>query len=223
MTALPDESASLGNPEFEAEAKATDRVVVFSDAVIAIAITLLALEIPVPDTEHLSNLAIWQALVAHRDDYLDFVISFLVIGTHWATHRRIFRYVCRLSGHVGKLNMLWLLLMIVTPPATKLLAADGGALGVRFTIYALIQVIATACTMEMSREVRLGGMLRPDAPESARHPDLVPYLATMLVFLVSIPVSYFSAWAFAIWALSPAAGRWLRMLAARRGIVTPYS
>jgi hypothetical protein len=80
----------------------------------------------------------------------------------------------------------------------------------------VIQVIATGCLMEMSREVRQGGMLRPDAPDSARRPDTIPFLATMLVFLVSIPVAFYTIWAFAVWAASPLAARGLRLLAPHR-------
>jgi uncharacterized membrane protein len=228
VTAYSDESqdrdGDAGGPaspaaqaEAEAEAKATDRFVAFSDAVIAIAITLLALALPVPKGgPRFTNGQLLHELGRDWDSYLDFFISFLVIGNHWASHRRIFRYVCRLGGHVRRLNMLWLLLMIMTPFATELLSGDG-ARGARFTIYALIQIIATASLMEMSREVRLGGMLRPDAPESARHPDYIAFLGIILVFAVSIPVSFFSGAAYWIWAAAPLVTRGLRLLAARRG------
>jgi hypothetical protein len=49
--------------------------------------------------------------------------------------------VGRTDSNVGRLNMLWLLTMIATPYATKLLPGDG-ARGIRFTVYALIQIIA---------------------------------------------------------------------------------
>ena len=211
------EDPGPGAPEFEAEAKSADRFVAFSDAVIAIAITLLALALPVPDRNtHFTNIQLLHELRNDYGEYLDFFISFLVIGNHWSTHRRIFRYVCRLRGHVTRLNMLWLLLMIMTPFATELLSGDG-ARGVRFTIYALIQIIATAALMQMSREVRLNGMLRPDAPESAHHPDTFSFLAIILTFVVSIPVAFFTSGAYWIWAASPLVSRGLKRLAARRG------
>lgn len=223
MTALSDGSqdprpdpGARGNLEAETDARAADRFVSFSDAVIAIAITLLALALPVPDTSHQTNVQILHKLGALWPNYRDFLISFAVIGGHWATHRRIFRYVRRVGGHVDRLNMIWLLMMIVMPYATKLLSSDGGALGVRFAIYAGIQIIATGCLMEMSREIRQGGMLRSDAPDSARRPDTIPFLAIMLVFLISIPVAFHTIWAFALWAASPLAARVLRLLAPHR-------
>ena len=139
---------------------------------IAIAITLLALALPVPGGK-LTNGQFLNAIRADWPDYFAFLISFVVIGNQWSTHRGVFRYVGRLTGWAGRLNMLWLLMMVLTPFAAKLLAS-GGALGVRFALYTLIQVIAETCLMLMSREAQCGRMLRPDAPESARRPDSVP-------------------------------------------------
>jgi uncharacterized membrane protein len=204
-SALPE----ADDPEVEAEARATDRAVTFSDAVVAIAITLLALDLPVPS----GGLTTGQFLHALRQDwsgYLAFFISFLVIANHWSTHRRVFRYVSRLNDRVFRLNMAWLLMMILTPFATKMVTGDG-PMGIRFTVYAVIQILATGCSMLMSREVQVSHLLRRDAPDRARHADLVPYISIMLTFLISIPVAFaIGSWAFALWALSPRIGYLLR-------------
>jgi uncharacterized membrane protein len=203
VTALSRESpdrqrAGTGDPEAEAESRAAERLINFSDAVIAIAITLLALALPVPGGRgSLTNGQFLHAMREDWPDYLAFLISFVVIGNQWATHRGATRYVARLTGWAGRLNMLWLLMMVLTPFATRMLAS-AGALGVRFAVYTLIQVIATACLMLMSREAHRGRMLRPDAPEGAHRPDSVPYLAVIVTFLVSIPVAFATVWAFAV-------------------------
>jgi uncharacterized membrane protein len=169
--------------------------------VVAIAITLLALALPVPrGFPSMTNSQLLNALRVDRAGYIAFLISFLVIGNHWVVHRQIFRFVNRINRTVGGLNMGWLMMMILTPFATRILSGSG-AFGVRFTLYALVQVIATACLLLMSREIARGGMLRPGAPESAIHPDHVLSLAFIVSFLVSIPVAFFSAWAFALWAV----------------------
>ncbi|HWG12683.1 MAG TPA: hypothetical protein VG268_05350, partial [Streptosporangiaceae bacterium] len=67
-------------------------------------------------------------------------------------------------------NVTWLLMMILTPFAARTLAASGG-FGVRFSIYAVVQIIASICLLRMSRDLAQEHLLRPDAPESARHPD----------------------------------------------------
>jgi uncharacterized membrane protein len=133
------------------------------------------------------------------------------------THRHVFRYVRRVDGRVGRLNMIWLLMMIFTPVATRMVSVGDGAGGVRSAVYAAVQIIATGCLLEMSRELGRGGLLRADAPESTRHPDVVPYLAIIVVFAVSIPVAFFTSWAWVFWVLSPVIGTLAgRFVAARR-------
>jgi uncharacterized membrane protein len=208
--------------EPEVEAKAADRVVFFSDAVVAIAITLLALALPLPvTTKSATNHQLLDTLWGDRDAYLAFLISFAVIGNHWAVHRRMFRYVNRLNGTVIRLDVIWLLMMIITPFATRILTGNGG-FGVRFTIYTLVQVIASTCLLLMSREIRDKDLMRTDAPESARHPENSHTLTLIVVFLISIPVAFVAGqWAFALWVAIPALGRVLRRLRrepmARRG------
>jgi TMEM175 potassium channel family protein len=207
--------------EVEVEAGAAERVIAFSDAVVAIAITLLALGLTVPlhTTDRTSNGQLIDALRGEWPAYLAFLISFAVIGRHWATHRRVFRYVTRLNPVVGRLNMLWLLMMVLTPFAANLLAGQGG-FGVRFSIYALIQVIATGCLMLMSRAIVHANLLRPNAPARARHPDYLPYIGISIAFLVSIPVAFVSHWAYALWASAPLLTRLLRRVTANGRHVT---
>jgi uncharacterized membrane protein len=206
-------AARPAGDEPEVEAKAAERVVFFSDAVVAIAITLLALALPLPAaTDGTTNHQLLDALWSDRDGYLAFLISFVVIGNHWAVHRRMFRYVNRLNGTVIRLDMIWLLMMIITPFATRILTGNGG-FGVRFTIYTLVQVIASTCLLLMSREIRDKDLMRTDAPESARHPENSHTLTLIVVFLISIPVAFAAGqWAFVLWVATPLLGRVLRRL-----------
>ena len=203
----------IARAESESEAHATERVITFSDAVIAIAITLLALDLPVPGGS-LTNGQLLHGLRENWPDYLAFLVSFLVIGKQWSSHRSVTRYLCGLNGLVSRLNMTWLLMMVLTPFAARVLSGSG-AFGVRFTIYALIQVIATACLMLMNRETARGNLLRRDAPGWARHPDNVPYLALCAMFLLSIPVAFATSAAFALWAAAPLAAWGLRRIMAQ--------
>ena len=65
------------------------RVVAFSDAVIAIAVTLLVLEIrPPPDTRHL-----WHGLATLWPSYLAYGVTFMLIGQVWANHHVMFDHI----------------------------------------------------------------------------------------------------------------------------------
>jgi uncharacterized membrane protein len=205
----------MTDAETEIEAKAADRVVFFSDAVIAIAITLLALELPIPPDltkpAVYTNGSLLHALRNDWDIYLDFLVSFAVIGNHWATHRLIFRYVNRIDGVVARLNMLWLMMMILTPVATKMLSGDGGR-GVRFTVYAVVLTIATLCLWGMRERTAHGNMLLPDAPESARHPDWVTYLTLVILFALSAPLAFVTSYPWVCYVVTPVASRVLHRL-----------
>ena len=202
--------AATESPEIEA--RAADRVVFFSDAVVAIAITLLALDLPIPDLRsNASNRAVLDFLGQHWNTYFAFFISFAVIGGNWGAHRAIFRYVNRITDRVIGVNMVWLLMVVLTPSAARILAFGGS--GVRFTIYALVQAIAGICLVRMSNELAQEHLLREDAPESARHPDNLARYAAIGSFLISIPVAFVSPWAYAIWAAGPAVA--VRIMRAR--------
>ena len=201
--------ASAGTDDPEVEARAADRVIVFCDAVVAIAITLLALDLPVPDNG-LSNGQFLDKLGADWDTYFAFLLSFVIIANNWTAHRRVFRYVNRMNRQVSALNMIWLLMMIVTPVAARMLAGDG-AFGVRFTIYALVQIIASACFLEMNRQISRKNLLLQSAPPAARHPDSSHSITLIGMFLLSIPMAFaVSQWAYALWAAIPFLERVLR-------------
>lgn len=74
----------------EVRAIAVERLTFFADAVVAIAITLLALDLPVPTGS--TNGDLWRSLRENFSDYLAFAISFVVIAARWNAHHRIFRY-----------------------------------------------------------------------------------------------------------------------------------
>jgi uncharacterized membrane protein len=195
--------------EVEIERTAADRVIFFCDAVVAIAITLLVLGLPLP---HLSpragNGAVWHALYGLRDAYLAFLISFVVIGAHWRTHHRLYRAVIRVDQRLIALNMAWLLMIVITPYATRLLYGNGG-FGVRFSVYACVQVIILLTIWLMSRHLRSAGLAGPDVRETAGSDDAI-VLTAAAMFALSIPVAFVTEWAFAFWVAAALGIRWVR-------------
>jgi uncharacterized membrane protein len=212
---LPSEDTlSAYGDRVKAETSPAERVVFFSDAVVAIAITLLALDLPLPrTTDSTTNGQMLHALGAGWPSYLAFIISFLVIGNHWGSHRRVFKYAEHVNARINSLNMVWLLMMILIPFAARLLASNGG-FGIRFTIYSLVQVIAVGCQMLISRELHRSRLLRPDAPEVGARRDLTFNVVFIAAFLLSIPVSFATNWAFALWAAFPLVIRVIRAVRA---------
>jgi len=217
MTGQIEESdRDAGDVAGEADFISAERLIFFSDAVVAIAITLLAFALPIPRglPAGAKNAVVWAAIWAHRADYLAFLISFVVIGGHWRSHHRVFRYVTRLDSRIITLNMAWLLMIIVIPFATRLLSGSGG-FGVRFSLYAAIQVFTVLIFLLMSRHIRAGDLLRPGAPSPSASGDDAALLMIAALFAVSIPVAFVTPWAFALWVASAPAARAVRRRAAR--------
>jgi TMEM175 potassium channel family protein len=97
----------------------TGRVETFSDAVFAIAITLLILEIKVP-TQEQGSLA--DQLRRQWPSYLAFITSFVYIGIMWINHHRMFSHIRKCNDILLALNLLLLLGVTVVPFPTAVLA-----------------------------------------------------------------------------------------------------
>ena len=103
-----------------------ERVVFFSDAVFAIAITLLILEIRLPDLpQHASNDDFSKALGQTAPQIFAWVLSFATIGLYWLAHWRRFRFIVRIDERMAALNLLLLGLIAFIPFPTALIGDHG--------------------------------------------------------------------------------------------------
>jgi len=205
------------NSELEVRAIAAERLTFFADAVIAIAVTLLALDLPVPAGD--TNGEMLRSAVEHRDGYLAFGISFLVIASHWRNHHRVFRYVTRLDSRLTTLTLGWLFMLVITPFATRVITGNG-AFQFRFGFYSIVQVVAVVLFALMSREIERKGLSRPDTPtEMHAHTFLRPAGFTS-GFLLSIPVSFLTSYSYVCWIIAPMVVRIIRRAQDRRAAQT---
>ncbi|WP_333769376.1 TMEM175 family protein [Streptomyces sp. IBSBF 2435] len=126
------------------EARASDRLIHFSDAVVAIAITLLALELPVPAGRDVS--AFWKSL-----------LSLVAISASPGGRHRIFRAAERIGTLLRMINMFWLMMIILNPLATKMLTTeDHDSLSphaLRYGFYALLQTPAAVALVVIARRL----------------------------------------------------------------------
>ena len=97
----------------------TGRTEAFSDGVFAFAITLLVLDIDVPESAF-SHL--WRGIADQWPSYLGYATSFLTVGGIWLVHHGIFRRVQYANRRVMRVNLLLLMAVAFLPFPTKLVA-----------------------------------------------------------------------------------------------------
>jgi uncharacterized membrane protein len=100
----------------------TGRLEAFSDGVMAIAITLLVLDLIVPTRQELGGQSLAHALGRLWPNYAAFVVSFFVIGIIWVNHHGMFSRVRKVDRLVLFANLLLLLVVSAIPFPTRLLA-----------------------------------------------------------------------------------------------------
>jgi uncharacterized membrane protein len=115
----------------------TGRVQAFSDGVFAIAITLLVLDIHVPDVS--DNQSLIKALSSNWQPLLAFVIGFFTLLVCWINHHYMFEMIDKSNGMLLLLNGFKMLIVSFTPFATALLSKYIGTAhqGTAISIYAL--------------------------------------------------------------------------------------
>ena len=95
---------------------ALERFVFFSDAVFAIAITLLVIEIKVPVLAEDAGERAWEVVLLHLwPSFFAFILTFLVVGSVWAAHHAVFRLVSRFSGDLIFPNLILLMAVGLVP------------------------------------------------------------------------------------------------------------
>ncbi|MER7757178.1 TMEM175 family protein [Kitasatospora sp. NPDC097643] len=188
----------------QAELVSPERLIYFSDAVIAIAITLLALELPVPHGEVHGNDGVLHFLREHLTEYVAFLISFSAVAMHWLFHQRLFRYAKGLTGSAIHWNLLWLLMIVIMPFATKLLTSEADAFQIQFTAYAAAQALAGLFLWRAFSALRRGGLLKDHTPPAVITNTLSWNAAVVVTFAASIPVALVTHSASLCWTLLPA-------------------
>jgi uncharacterized membrane protein len=174
--------AIAGNLEY-------DRVLFFSDAVFAIAITLLVVDLRVPSIA--SKVIASQQLSDAKLRILGFAISFLVIGLFWMGHHGLFRYITALDRPLIFLNLLFLGTIAFMPYPTALLFASGTDQVAATVFYAACA--AGAGLVELAvwlYALRAKGLVPADVSPAVRRYETALLLPVPVVFGLSIPVAF---------------------------------
>jgi uncharacterized membrane protein len=166
-----------------------DRVATFSDGVFAIAITLLVLNLDVPNLTGAQTHRLGHELLAQWHDYLAFGLSFVIIARYWVVHQRIFARLTRLDSGALVANFAYLAAIVLIPFASEVLGRYAREAAAAVT-YALVVGSATFFAWLLHRQALARGLV----DEAFRHDtalfgDRLSLLRPAL-FFVSIPLAF---------------------------------
>jgi uncharacterized membrane protein len=173
------------HPLARAEEIEYDRVLFFSDAIFAIAITLLVVDLQVPDGPVQSGSLLRETLPQMGG----FALSFAVIGLFWIAHHGLFRYIKGFNRTLIMLNLLFLGCVAFLPYPTSLVSAAGDQ--VPATIFYAASIIAAglAETAVWLYAIHIRELALPGVAPVVHRWMLLRILMTPVVFLLSVPVA----------------------------------
>ncbi|WP_223653254.1 TMEM175 family protein [Hymenobacter psoromatis] len=192
-----------------------ERLILFTDAVFAIAITLLAIEIRFPEFGHRlpSNTDIWRGLGELVPKFMGFLIGFVIIAQYWTAHHRIFRFVRNYDTKLLWLNILFLMFIVLMPFSSGVFSSYA-VVAAAFTIYAINIMLAGLAQVLLLRYL-LNPAHQLILPEDRTHPDLDTWRPLVAVAGFGV--------ALLVVQLLPSQGIWILLIPFTALLVIPFS
>ena len=184
-----------------------ERVIALSDGVYAIALTLLILDVRLPELPQTGSSQEFEAaLLALQPQLFSYALSFAVIGIFWLAHHRYFRYIKRVDSMLNVLNLLSLFWIAFIPFPTGLVGQYAPGQRAAVVVYA-----ATMAAVGFSGAVLWVYAMRRHLIDETLPKRVATRFAwfagvTPVIFAISIGIAYFNAEA-AMWSW------WLILLA----------
>ena len=193
------------------EARDLDRLVFFSDAVMAIAITLLVIDLRLPDLPSGATDADLRAvLIELAPRLLAFFLSFAVIGLWWVSHHRFFGSVLRLDSWLVVLDLAFLGAIAFLPFPTSILGTS--VLPTSVALYALTNAVIGYLLVGLRTYADRKALIDPVVPLDLYRRRTTRAALAPTVFAASIPIAYVAPIA-AAWSWNLV---WIGILISRR-------
>lgn len=193
-----------------------DRLITLTDGVVAIAMTLLALDLKPDLPSDVSSHDLGKYFTDHLDPYLAFVLAFGLIAQYWLVHHRLMRTVTRHDDGLTWANMLFLFGITLLPLTSYITGTFGAPLAT--SIFAGSLVIVSGALTLMS-EVILRRGLAPPVPRERRLRNRSREVTTLAIPLAIAVLAWFvphASYLFFLFFLSDVPGRMLVRARGRR-------
>ena len=176
------------------------RVLALSDGVFAIILTLLVLEIHVPDLG--AGQTLREALREIRPSLVAFLISFVVVAIAWAGHRDLFALIRRTDRGIVWLNFLYLLPLSILPFGAAMLAAyEREPIAIKIYGLILVATVVTRLATWLYATRRTHILVTPVDPRARRAGLFLvafPGVAYLVGFFVADPAPTLAIWIYAL-------------------------
>lgn len=178
-----------------------DRLVNLSDAVIAIAVTILIL--PLVDKAADLQVSSFSELVDQiGQQFLIFLISFVVICGFWLIHHKLFRTLQTFNTTIFWLNALWLLSIVVIPFPTELLGKGSNDAAFFTALYVINLLITAVAGLLIELEIRKSPQLqKPGSQPPQIQSGIISIISIVIVLLVVLLVPSIGPWALLLLAV----------------------
>ncbi|PCJ98016.1 MAG: hypothetical protein COA50_03545 [Flavobacteriaceae bacterium] len=164
----------------------TNRLEAFSDGVLAIIITIMVLELKVPEETD------FHSLVPKLPVFLSYLISFIYIGIYWNNHHHLFQITEKVNGKILWANLHLLFWLSLIPFTTSWIGENHQA-AAPVTLYGIVLLMSGIAYFILQRAI-----LKSHGKNFALHQvigkDLKGKLS-VLIYLVGIGISFYSSWA----------------------------
>jgi uncharacterized membrane protein len=180
----------------------------FSDAVIAIAITLLVLELRLPDlaAEGIDAMFL-TALGQEMPRIVAYVVGFAVIASYWFEYQRHMKYVQKLDGRLALYNIVFLFFIALLPFPTSILGMYPAHTSV-VVFYAISIICISTASYLMRMHALKGGLMIPGADERKMKRLVNQPLLNSAILVLTIPLAFVSPIAAMIaWVIAPVFSR----------------
>jgi uncharacterized membrane protein len=195
VTAVPDDDSGLAAAA--ATRRDVDRLVAFSDGVFAIAITLLVLNLTVPQV---AAKELGDNLRDLLPELFAYGLSFVVIGSYWMGHHQTFRSLLRVDRKLLWLNLAVLAFVALLPFPTEVLGKYGDTT-LATVIYAGTLVAVGSLSVLLWWYINAAGLNAPTDPAFVRL-EILRGAVAPFVFAVSVPIALVDAAAAKLWWLA---------------------
>lgn len=166
------------------------RLLALSDGVFAIAMTLLALDLVVPSLKGtVTSHELAHALADNAATYWSFVLSFYIVASYWAGHRRLMRYVTTAHPVLVR-DTLFLLLIVAVMPFPASLLAHYASTPLALAVYGALSALASCILIRLTYDVRRHDPASHAALTPADDMSLLSGWLNLVVFLLCIPAGY---------------------------------